>query len=59
MLNMVVTFLVLALLAGFLGFSGVQIISLEIARVLFVLFLILFGCSMIAHLMGYGKAPRP
>lgn len=59
MLDLVVTFLVLALIAGFLGFSGVAVISVEIARILFAIFLVLFLGSLIAHLLGYGRKPRP
>jgi uncharacterized membrane protein YtjA (UPF0391 family) len=59
MLNFVITFLVLAIIAGFLGFSGVAIISVEIARVLFAIFLVLFLGSLVAHLFGYGRPPRP
>lgn len=56
MLDMVIVFLVLALIAGGLGFSGVEIISIEIARVLFFIFLILFVLSLIARVFG-GKRP--
>jgi len=59
MLDLVITFLVLALISGFLGFSGVAIISIEIARILFAIFLVLFLGSLIAHLLGYGRPPRP
>ena len=38
MLDMVIVFLVLAIIAGGLGFSGVEIMSIEIARVLFFIF---------------------
>ena len=58
MLNMVVTFLVLAIIAGLLGFSGVAIISVGIARILFIVFIALFLFSLVAHLLGYSKTPR-
>lgn len=59
MLSMIVSFLVLAIIAGLLGFSGVQIISIEIARVLFLVFIVLFLFSMVMHLVGYNRGPRP
>lgn len=58
MLNMVITFLVLAIIAALLGFSGVAIISVEIARVLFIVFIALFLFSLVAHALGYSKTPR-
>jgi len=58
MLHMVVSFLILAIIAGALGFTGVEIISIEIARVLFFIFLVLFLFSLLAHLVGYGRIPR-
>ncbi len=59
MLSMIVSFIILAVIAGLLGFSGVQIISIEIARVLFFIFIVLFIFSMIMHLVGYNRGPRP
>jgi uncharacterized membrane protein YtjA (UPF0391 family) len=56
MLDMVIVFLLLAIIAGALGFSGVEIISIEIARVLFFIFLVLFVLSLIARIFG-GKRP--
>lgn len=57
MLNFVILFLVLAIIAGLLGFSGVAIISVEIARFLFLIFIVLFIFSLLAHLLGYSKRP--
>ncbi len=56
MLYAVVTFLLLAIIAGALGFTGVEIISIEIARVLFFIFLILFVLSLVATIFR-GKRP--
>ena len=58
MLPMIVSFLILAIVAGMLGFTGVEIISIEIARVLFIIFIVLFLFSLIMHLVGYGRPPR-
>jgi uncharacterized membrane protein YtjA (UPF0391 family) len=50
MLRWVLMFLVLALLAGALGFSGVAIASAGIARILFFIFLVFFLLSLVGHL---------
>ena len=49
MLRLAITFLVIALIAGFLGFGGVAALSWEGARVLFVVFLILAVLSFLGH----------
>ncbi|MDR3550784.1 MAG: DUF1328 domain-containing protein [Candidatus Babeliales bacterium] len=52
MLDWVIVFFILALVAGVLGFSGIEIMSLEIAKILFVVFLVLFAISLIMRLVG-------
>jgi uncharacterized membrane protein YtjA (UPF0391 family) len=52
MLGWSITFLVIALIAAFLGFTGVAIAAAGIAKLLFVIFLVLFLVSLIAHLGG-------
>jgi uncharacterized membrane protein YtjA (UPF0391 family) len=47
MLNWAVTFLIIAIIAAFLGFGGIAGTSTEIAKVLFFAFLILFVVSLI------------
>ena len=47
MLSWALTFLVIALIAGALGFFGLQGISMQIAWLLFVVFLILFVVSLV------------
>lgn len=42
MLRYALVFLVLALIAGVLGFGGVAATSMEFAKILFVVFLVLF-----------------
>lgn len=56
MLGWALTFFIIALVAAFLGFGGVAVISVEIARLLFVLFLILFVASLIVG--GIRRASR-
>ena len=47
MLGWVVTFLVIALIAGILGFGGIAGASIEIAKIIFVIALVLFVVSLI------------
>lgn len=56
MLHWAFSFLVLALIAGFLGFGGIAIVSIEIARLLFGVFLLLFLLAAVIHVLQ-GKAP--
>lgn len=51
MLQWALIFLVVAIVAGVLGFGGVAIISVDIARILFFVFLVLFAVSLIAGLL--------
>jgi uncharacterized membrane protein YtjA (UPF0391 family) len=59
MLQWALSFLILALVAGFLGFGGVAIISIEIARLLFGVFIFLFIVAVIAHLIQGKSPPMP
>mgnify|MGYP002622609419 CR=1 FL=1 len=56
MLRAALGFLILALVAGFLGFGGIAALSVDIARILFVLFLVLFALSLIVHVLR-GRPP--
>jgi len=56
MLGWALTFLVVALIAGVLGFGGVASASIEIAQILFVVFLILFVIAAAIHAFR-GKTP--
>ena len=47
MLGWVVTFLVVALIAGILGFGGVAGASIEIAKIIFFIAIVLFVVSAI------------
>jgi uncharacterized membrane protein YtjA (UPF0391 family) len=57
MLRWILTFLVLAILAGALGFTGIAGASIAIAQTLFYVFLILFVLSLIVHL-ARGSGPK-
>lgn len=52
MLQWTLIFLVVALVAGLLGFGGLASASAGIARILFGLFLILFIASLVLQLVG-------
>jgi len=56
MLHYALVFLVLALIAGVLGFGGVAAISIEIAKILFIVFLALF---LIAAVFGVVQGRKP
>lgn len=57
MLSWAVTFLVIALIAGVLGFGGVAIVSIELAKIVFFVAIALFLISAIAGLMRGRSAP--
>jgi uncharacterized membrane protein YtjA (UPF0391 family) len=48
MLNWALTFLIVALIAGLLGFGALEGLAMWFAQVLFVVFLILFLISLLA-----------
>jgi len=57
MLGWAVTFLLIALIAAFLGFGGVAIVSIELAKIVFFVAIILFAISAIVGLLR-GREPR-
>ena len=58
MLNWVITFFLLAVIAAVLGFGGLAGTFVEIAKFLAVLFVILFVESLIYSLLS-GRKPPP
>jgi uncharacterized membrane protein YtjA (UPF0391 family) len=50
MLSWVVTFLIVALIAGILGFGGIAGASLEIAKIIFFIAVVLFLVSAVVGL---------
>jgi uncharacterized membrane protein YtjA (UPF0391 family) len=50
MLSWVVTFLIIALIAGILGFGGIAGVSIEIAKVIFFIAVVLFLISAVVGL---------
>ncbi len=57
MLGWAVTFLLIALIAAFLGFGGIAIVSIELAKIVFFVAIILFAISAIIGLLR-GREPR-
>jgi uncharacterized membrane protein YtjA (UPF0391 family) len=51
MLNWALIFLVVALIAGLLGFTSIAGAAIGIAKILFVVFLVLFLVSTLVHLV--------
>ena len=49
MLNYSLLFLVLALVAAMFGFTGVAVAAAGVAKILFILFLVLFLASLVMH----------
>ena len=59
MFGWAITFLVIALIAAVLGFGGVAIISVEIAKIIFFVAIILFVVSAIFGFIRGRSAPMP
>lgn len=51
MLGWALTFLVVALIAGLLGFTSIAGTAIGVAKILFVVFLVLFLVSAIMHVV--------
>jgi uncharacterized membrane protein YtjA (UPF0391 family) len=56
MLQYAITFLIIALVAAAFGFGGIAVVSIELARMVFGVFIILFLITAVMHLVQ-GKAP--
>ena len=56
MLGWAVTFLVIALIAALLGFGGIAGLSMEIAKIIFFVAIILFAIAAIVGLLR-GRSP--
>lgn len=57
MLRWAITFLLVALAAGVLGFGGIAGAATDIARVLFFVFIVMFVLSWFGH-ASRSKSPR-
>jgi uncharacterized membrane protein YtjA (UPF0391 family) len=56
MLTWVFTFLIIALISGALGFTGLAGTSIAVAQMLFYIFLVLFIVSLLVHLVRGGDS---
>jgi uncharacterized membrane protein YtjA (UPF0391 family) len=56
MLSWALTFLIVALIAAVLGFGGIAIVSIEIAKIIFFVAIVLFAITAIAGLLR-GRTP--
>jgi uncharacterized membrane protein YtjA (UPF0391 family) len=56
MLRWALTFLVLALIAGVLGFTGIAGESMYIAKILFFIFLVVFLVGLVYSLVTGGRS---
>lgn len=57
MLHYAIVFFVIALVAAVLGFTGIAAGAVEIARILFFVFIVLFVASLIVGLIRGKKQP--
>ncbi len=55
MLGWALTFLVVALLAGLLGFTTIAGAAMGVAKILFYIFVVLFLVSLVMHLVRGGR----
>lgn len=56
MLTWAVIFLLIALIAGLFGFRNVEGVAIQIAKILFFIFLVLFVVSLILGLVARSSA---
>ena len=57
MLNWAMSFLVIAIVAAIFGFGGIAVTAVEMAKILFFIFLVLFLISLAAGLI-MGNRPK-
>ena len=57
MFGWAITFLIVALIAAVLGFGGIAGVAVEIAKIIFVVALILFAISLIYGLVAGRRPP--
>ena len=58
MLRAAIVFFIVALIAAAFGFGGISAAAVDIAQILFFIFVVLFLISLIAHLVR-GRSRRP
>ena len=55
MLNLVVTLLIIALIAALLGFGGIAVAAVGLAKIVFFVAIVLFLIAVVGGLMGGGS----
>lgn len=58
MLGWAIFFLLIAIVAAVLGFGGIAAFAVDIAQILFFVFIALFVLTLIVHLVR-GRSPPP
>lgn len=58
MLRWAIIFLVIALVAAVFGFGGIAAFSMDAARLLFVVFIVLFVIAALMHIMKGKGGPK-
>ncbi|MBI4372290.1 MAG: DUF1328 domain-containing protein [Candidatus Omnitrophica bacterium] len=58
MLQWSFAFFILAIIAGLFGFTGISVGAMEIAKILFVIFLVLFLVSLLVGIVFVGTVRR-
>jgi uncharacterized membrane protein YtjA (UPF0391 family) len=59
MINWIITFFILALVAAFFGFGGMAASFASVAKLLTAIFIVLFVGSLIYSLLSGRKPPNP
>ena len=57
MLNWTISFLIIAIVAALLGFTGIAGTAVEMAKIIFVVFLLLWFVALIVNALK-GKGPK-
>ena len=52
MLSWVIIFLIISIIAGVLGFTGIAVEAAYFARILFFIFIVLFAISLVMNLFS-------
>jgi uncharacterized membrane protein YtjA (UPF0391 family) len=55
MLKWALIFLVVSIVAGLFGFTGIAVGAAEVSKILFFVFLVLFAIFLVAGLLAYNK----
>lgn len=59
MIRWVILLLILSVVAGLLGFTGISVAFMDVARILFYIFIVLFVLALISYVVTGRKPPPP